>query len=677
MEYTFTTNSRVLSDMFAKYTNTFIAFCELVNNSLQAGAKKIDITVTESKDSLLSKKIDYIEIKDNGIGVSQTDFKKKIFEIGTDIKDGGKGVGRFAAFQIGESLTIETVAYDQKLKAHTKTILALNSTIIRSDSVEKKKIETEHIQLEGKHENGYSVKISEIYPNEITKKEKHKKPHKSLFAEHMAEALFLQYPLEILLDKVTFTINKNPIKKSDYVIGDVVERTETFVDANDVEYPMKLSFIRYKATTDKIKIFLRVNNCNIKTVAYSFDYNCDLPEKDSWLVYVDSELFDNHSDIFRNLAFVELDPQKNHLVQSLKSFVDAHFQEVFKEYFDFSKKLKTDTYYPYRRFNATSTSKSFAFNQLAYFIEQEHKLLSVKNDIRKVVYPLIDKALSHGELIYILENVISLKDDSTDKFKSLIEKARLEEIIHFTDEIARKSQFLDVLYNIVYEKTSQHIKERCELHKIIEKQLWLFGEQYNNTPTLFSDKNLANNLTQLRDKLFVFGHNKEDDNLIEIEDEKIRDITDLFFFNERILDSGQREVMVVELKRPSCRISQKELAQLDRYRFDIEEAGSFPQDIVFKIILISSDYTRFAKSQIGTENPNNPFLYKRSQFKNIETYVMKWSDLIHINRKKLSYHGSVLKTEDANAEDILKKENPELQLTGLFSTLNQTVTKLK
>lgn len=675
MEYTFTTNSRVLSDMFAKYTNTFVAFCELVNNSLQAGSKNINITVAESKDSLLSKKINYIEISDNGSGVSQTDFKKKIFEIGTDTKDGGKGVGRFAAFQIGESISIETVAYDQHLKAHTKTVLALNSTIIRGESVEDKKIKTEHIQLDGKHQSGYTVKISEIYPEEVAKKDKHKKPHKNLFEAYIAEALFLQYPLEILLEKVTFTINGKPIKKADYVIGEVHERDEIFVNTDGQEHKMKLSFIRYKATSDEVKVFLRVDNSNIKTVAYSFDYNCDLPENDSWLVYVDSELFDNNNDIFRNLAFKEIDPQKNHLVKSLKSFIDVHFQEVFKEYFDFSKKLKRDTYYPYRQHNASSSSKTFAFNQLAYYIEQEHKLLSVKSDIRKVVYPLVDKALSHGELLYILENVISLKDESTVKFKSLIEKAKLEEIIHFTDEVARKSQFLDVLHHIVYEAPSKHIKERCELHKIVEKQLWLFGEQYNHSPTLFSDKNLANNLVQLREKLFIFEPSKEDDNLIEIDDEKVKDITDLFFFNERILDNGQREVMVVELKRPCCRISQKELAQLDRYRFDIEEAGSFPQDIVFKIILISSDFTRFAKSQIGTEDTTNPFLYKRSHLKNIETYVMKWSDLLHINRKKLSYHGSVLKTEDAKAEDILQTENPELNLSGLFSSLNQTSAK--
>jgi len=82
MKYNFTTNGRVVSKMFANYANTFVALCELINNSLQANAKVINITVSEVGSSLLDRRIDFIEIKDNGDGVCESDFKKKIFEIG-------------------------------------------------------------------------------------------------------------------------------------------------------------------------------------------------------------------------------------------------------------------------------------------------------------------------------------------------------------------------------------------------------------------------------------------------------------------------------------------------------------------------------------------------------------------------------------------------------------------
>lgn len=668
MEYTFKTNGRIVSKMFASYTNTFVALCELINNSLQAKAKVINITVSETGSSLLDKRIDYIEVKDNGDGVCQSEFEKKIFEIGTDTKDDGQGIGRFAAFQIGEALTIETVAYDQKLLTHTKTSLALSVSTLQG-AIEDKKVEVKHIALSNETDSYYTVKISNIYTDEETKKEPRKKSHKNLYKDKIAEALFLQYPLYILQNKVIFTINDKPINKDDYIVGDVCERDEIFIDTDGVEHPTKLSFLRYKSVKNTVKAYLRVDNSDIKTVAHSFDYTCDLPETDSWLVYADSDLFNDNKDIFRTLSVAEIEPTANHFIKSIKGFIDKYFCETFPEYYNFAKKLKTDTYYPYRKENASSDSKAVVFNQLAYFIEEEYKLLSSNSKIRKVVYPLIDKALSHGELTEILEHILTLNSDTIKKFKELIEKSKLEEIIFFTDEIARKTQFLDFLHNIVYGKPAKYIKERCQLHKILVKQLWLFGEQFATSPTLFSDKNLQDNLVQLRDKCFNYELTKDDDNLVEIEDEKIRDITDLFFFNERRVDNEKMEIMIVELKRPSCRISQKELYQVDKYLYDIEKAGCFPSDAIYKIFLISSDFADFAKSKVGSIDKTRPNLYAVSKDRNIETFVYKWSDILHNNRKKLSYLGNVLKTEDVDTKKLVQKEYPELITTGLFSSL--------
>ncbi|RII31310.1 MAG: hypothetical protein CXR30_00395 [Geobacter sp.] len=671
MEYTFTTNGRVVSNMFASYTNTFVALCELINNSLQAKSKVINITISESADkkALFLKKIDSIEIKDNGWGVSQSDFKKKIFEIGTDAKDDGQGIGRFAAFQIGEALTIETVAEDNALKTYTKTLLTLNASMLQGEAIEKKKVKTTHTPLEGTPETYYRVKISNIYSDDDTKKEKRKKTHKSLYSDNIAEAIFLQYPLDILQDKVAFTINSKPVDKNDYIIGEACERDELFTDSDGVEHPTKLTFIRYKSASSGVKVFLRVDNSDIKTVAHSFDYKCELPEADSWLVYVDADLFNNNKDIFRNLQITDVDPNAKHLVHSIKGFIDGYFHETFKEYFDFSKKLRTDTYYPYRQHNASSGSKAVVFNQLAYFIEEEHRILFSKSDIRKVIYPLIDKAISHGELIAIIEQVLNLNVDAIKKFKTLIERTKLEEVIFFTDEIARKSQFLDFLHKIVYGEPAKRVKERSVLHKIVEKQLWIFGEHYTNAPTLFSDKNLENNLTKLREKWFGYELSADDDNIDEVEDEKNRDITDLFFFNERIGDNGKHEVMIVELKRPSCLINQKELNQVDKYMFDIQKVGCFPTDVTFKIYLISSNISEFAKTKIGIVDDSRPTLFTHSKDGKIEIHVMKWADILSNNRQKLSYLGNVLNTEDVDATEMVKKEYPALDMTGIFSSI--------
>src|SRR5262249_51983766 len=151
------------------------------------------------------------------------------------------------------------------------------------------------------------------------------------------------------------------------------------------------------------------------------------------------------------------------------------------------------------------------------------------------------------------------------RFRDLLTRVDLEDVIAFSECIVQKQQFLDFLHKIVYSDLAKHVLERSQLHKMVERHLWMFGENYNGTPKLFSDKNLADNLAQLRQSLFIYEPTKEDENLIEIEDEKSRNITDLFFFNEKVMDNQKREILIVELKAPKVRISDKELLQARKY----------------------------------------------------------------------------------------------------------------
>lgn len=51
-KFIFSTNSRIIKDLLTQYRNTFYAFCELINNSIQTKANKIDITIDYAKSDL-------------------------------------------------------------------------------------------------------------------------------------------------------------------------------------------------------------------------------------------------------------------------------------------------------------------------------------------------------------------------------------------------------------------------------------------------------------------------------------------------------------------------------------------------------------------------------------------------------------------------------------------------
>jgi hypothetical protein len=371
MKYQFSTNSRIIGDIFARYRNTFLAFCELINNSIQASATNIIIDIDQTAEELLSNPITkQIKIKDNGVRVCQTDIKKKIFEIGTDVKPKGKGVGRFAAFQIGSFMEVETVAYDHKQKKHVKTTFSINSEDLTNDNLEKINFDASHKTLEGDQSTYYQVIVSNIYEEDNIKQERHKKIHKNLYLSNINEGIFLQYPIQILNDDVSFVVNGTKINKEEFVIGDIEQRDEVYVDINGASYPMSFTFINYKSSIKDIQVFLRVDNNQVKTVAFKFKYSCDIPDPNGWLVYIDSKLFDENQDVLRNLLLAGMREDADHLIKGIQDFIDKFFNEKYKEYFSFSKNLKDDQYYPYRQQEASSTSKSIVFNQLAYFIEK-------------------------------------------------------------------------------------------------------------------------------------------------------------------------------------------------------------------------------------------------------------------------------------------------------------------
>lgn len=671
------TNSRIISKLFTQYPDTFIAFCELINNSIQAKAKNIHIRLTlVPSDELPQNIIRQIEIEDDGYGVSESDFDKKILQIATDVKEEGKGIGRFGALQIGHKMEIETVAYDQEKQKHTKIYFPLGE--LNTENLTNIELESQDEILEIECPSYYKVTISDLYEPHITKKDKKKRLDKRFLPENIKFALFEHYPTLIFNKDINIFINDDLINPNDYIIGEPEKISYEYSDLSGDKHEILFEYINIKleetSKDTKIKIFLRVNNAGISNVAGTFKYHIYSisPKLGSWFVYVDSELFT--PDIFRNFEIQEMDPDIEAIKEFIQSKLDDFFIKKDENYQYFSNTLEKDIYYPYKELDVTPFAKKMTFNQVAYLLEEKYKLIKKQEKLRQVIYPLIDKSLSHGSLENILKNILNLDESLLDQFKTLLNKTDMENIIIFADEVTEKIKFLDFLHQLIYGEISNNLKERSQLHKIIQKNLWIFGESYKDSPSLsiYSDKNLENNLINLRKKFFEYELSKEDDNLIELQDDKVKNITDLFFFHERILDTDNREIMIVELKAPRVRIHGKELNQIDKYAYDIREKAIFSKNFKYKLILISSEISKYAKTQIGQIDPKKPFLYKKDKDNPIESWVIQWSDLIEENRRKLSYLSTIIKTKDINLKEIFEKEYAYIDTSNINSILSRT-----
>jgi|GEM_PF-320054 len=700
------THSRVVKELLTRYRDTFTAFCELLNNSLQAKATRIDLVIDYAGSSVNKAPFTRIELTDNGIGVAAAEFEDKILLIGTNVKKDGQGVGRFGALQLGEKMTIDTVAFDAAGHHYTRIHFPLDSSTISSTlskvnleydvEVLKKKTNPERTtgplsRTEGSDRGGacrsssdeglqtldvsgkratfhekpvfrtyYRVTIEKLHHNKQGKIPLKNKISEKFRSEVIRQAIFEKYPLQIFHREVQFTVNDTVLDPADFVIGKPTLKKTLYIDLKGTEHPFDIHFYQVKSTLNKVKVFFYVDNAGIKSVAHEFTYSSDwyTPDLGTWFIYLDSPFF--NSDLFRNIDLDSLgDEEIKNLKEFIKDIVNDFFKANNKRFEKFITELEKNDAYPTSFTSPMAQSRELLFQKIAYIVEDEYKLLDQKNEkIRGLFYSLVDKALANGHVEEVFTKVARLSDANMQKFHQLLAQTELENIIAFSSAVAAKLEFIDFLYQLTYGDIAEVLLERSQLHKIIEKELWLFGEAYNGCPHLWSDKQLGNILEELRNKYLDYQPTKADENLIA-DVQGLENITDLFFFNEKVLDNEDREIMVVELKSPRCAIGKKELQQIDEYAFTVESYPGLPRENTrYKFILVSSRLTPYAKSKMKSsrEKYKVPFLYDRKADKNIEVWVVEWAELIELNKRKLGYLSSRLEVKNRSVKEKFEAE---------------------
>jgi hypothetical protein len=680
MKRKFTTNSRVVTELFAQYPSTFSAFCELINNSIQANSKNIHIDIEYSgEEELAPTLITKIVILDDGEGVALSELDSKILDIGTNVKNGGKGIGRFAALQLGAKIEIESVGYEINDNVYTKFVLPIEDIFFgNGKSVTDLDLSTEESLLETPVSTYYKITIQEFYDQQTIDKNPKKKIAKEFLQANFCNYLFEKYPTKIFNKEVKFYVNTIYINPENYVIGEPEKIKSHYTNKKGEKHDMFFTFFKMNLHTDKIKVFLTVENSGIESVAAGFEYEDNFlpPDLGNYFIYVNSPLFT--VDNLRNLDMGDLDSE----IKSIRDFIKEKISEKLKEknkVFDgFIEKLRNDEYNPLKNGKDISESKKSVFEKFAYLVEKEYHLLDKSNPIRELLYSLIERSIANGDLRVILDKINKLDDAFVRRFRELLDKVEIESILEFSERVAKKIEDLQFLEKITCSNISKYVNERKDLHVWLVKMnmMWIFGEQYYDATKLLSDKGLENNLVNLRNDIMKYSRDDEADNYTALENAQIESITDLFMYSEKIIDSENREVIIVELKAPYVKISQKELQQVEKYAFEIGKKQFFPKNIKYNIILISADFNEIVKDKIsGTavHNRKNPYFYWANKEGNIEISVIRWIDLIEGNKRRLKYLSNELEVKDKSVKEKIEQEFGEQEYVKIKSRL----TKIK
>lgn len=447
-------------------------------------------------------------------------------------------------------------------------------------------------------------------------------------------------------------------------------------------HQINLYFFKVNLKTADISIYFQVDNAGIKQSIAKYSYVSPWHTSDAgaWFVLVESDLIT--VDMMADFAIADFGNDSKAVQQLIKDAIDNFFKEGNRKFVSFVERLKADKAYPYPRLKEASTLEETLFNHTAYILELDQKLLESTNPSRGVIYEMLKKLIEEGNVEYLYWEILKLSDESREKFKELLQLTDMDDVVEFSSSVATRISFLNFLHDLCYGDVSEWLKERSQLHKIVKDQLWIFGEEYTYPTKLWSDTNLENNLEELHKKYFSYEPTPEEENLIEESKDRNHDITDLFFYNKKKTGNGRSEVMIVELKAPYCAIADKEINQIEKYRKDIINSAAYPKDkVTYKIILISSKLTDGAKIKLEGAptwfSQDDPFLYStyNQHGYDIKLYVMEWSALIEMNRKKLEYLSESLPVKPEDVGEKFAREYPNLLDEKSRNRLNQRELK--
>lgn len=264
---------------------------------------------------------------------------------------------------------------------------------------------------------------------------------------------------------------------------------------------------------------------------------------------------------------------------------------------------------------------------------------------------LLRDAIRHdpGKLTTILHEVVALNEADRDSLTKLLSETTLSAIIRSANVVASRHKFLVALEHLLFDPDdSGKVGERDHLHKVLEHELWVFGESYHLMST-------ERSLTELlRNHLKLDGLPTKDVDTVRRWDGKTGR-TDLHLAAKNREHDRIRH-LVVELKAPDVTASRKELDQVEDYANAILSTAAFTGDRTsWDLILVVTDYDELVRRRIKEDGSELGLFFEPQKEQGrplVRAYVRRWRDVIDENKRRLEFMTNALEHDPSITEGL-------------------------
>lgn len=311
---------------------------------------------------------------------------------------------------------------------------------------------------------------------------------------------------------------------------------------------------------------------------------------------------------------------------------------------------KTAGIYPYKGEATTDTERA----ERAVFDVVSGTLVPHISKTKKqaqLTLELLRDSLRHDpeKLTMILHEVVSLNEVDRDTLTKLLSETTLSAIIRSANVVARRHKFLVALEHLLFDPNdSGKVGERDHLHKVLEHELWVFGEAYHLMST-------ERSLTELlRNHLKLAGLSTKGVETVRRWDGKTGR-TDLHLAAKNKEHDRIRH-LIVELKAPDITASRKELDQVEDYANAILSTAAFAGDqATWDLILVVADYDDLVRRRIIGEDVEVGLFFDPQKEQGrplVRAYVRRWRDVIDENKRRLEFMTNALEHDPSIGDGL-------------------------
>lgn len=627
---------------------------ELIWNACDADAKNIEVSF--DYDGIAgAESVSDIYVKDDGHGIAIDRIEEYFGKYGrsqktySDKSPGGRiyhgklGQGRYKSLAAGNFLDWDSVFRDESgtlLRCEIHINSASRMNISYSETAEK--AESEH--------TGTIVHIHGIPDEKIGFITKMAEP-----METIPDLLATFAPYLLAYTDITIKYNGVTVDPAQQIKS---QEDQELVYEEDGKEPIKA---RLSAITWKEAQFNKLYICGSSGVVYAeMDYT---PlKRTSTSLYLMGDLFEQmHRD--NTLAMGNTNPAYAYFEEEAKKFARALVGEQEEEDAAVEiARIKEEGIYPYDGEPEDDMKKAErdVFDVFAVQVNRAvPQLKSSSRQTKQLTYRLMREAINTNpaSIKTILTEVFNLTQQQQDDLAELLTHTSLPDIIDTAKTVSDRLVFLQVLEEMVYnDSVGKAIKERTQFHKVLLKELWIFGEKYTLGT---SDQSLRN---LLKAHLNCLGR---DELTPEIPPEAVEDLTripDLCLFQQICPSYENFEHLVIELKRPTLTLTLKEMDQIRDYALTVAENPMFDKTRTkWHFVLLGQRLDQHVQRALRNQTVGEGNFYNAD---NVSISVFEWSKIIQDNKLKYEYLRRKLNhqlSSDPNfASDYLRTKHAEL-----------------